>query len=261
MLKSVSRILVSWPFNDLLKSISLVYVLYLSRQKIRINMLRYKALLQNLQAKLEDENKEMGEIKHLMFSEVFSILKNKTEENFDPNKLNIVEIGIGCGNNFKYYPKDVTITGIEVNSLCEKYAWSRLEASNKMNKNNISMKDYLIGFCENMSCVRGNSLDLVISTGSTEEKIEDFDQAINEIYRVLKKDGLFVYLENRHDTKDNILNTGLKTIINNNMLTSSNNNQQNQCFSNTLSKSLFAKEDKILTQRVFNSKVYGIATK
>ena len=71
--------------------------------------------------------------------------------------------------------------------MCEKYAWTRLLAANKLSQNNVIMKDYLIGFCENMSCVRSNSMDLVVSTNSSTESIEDFQQAISEIYRVLKE--------------------------------------------------------------------------
>lgn len=80
--------------------------------------------------------------------------------------------------------KDSIITGIERNSLCEKYALERLKSINEATKKNIKLNEYLIGFSENMSCVRSDSMDLVISTNSS---IQDYEQTIYEIYRVLKQ--------------------------------------------------------------------------
>lgn len=78
------------------------------------------------------------------------------------------------------------LTGIESNTICEKYAYKRLRESNIAHGNNITLKDYLMGYCENMSCIRSNSMHLVICTGHS-FGIQDFEQALNEIHRVLQE--------------------------------------------------------------------------
>lgn len=78
------------------------------------------------------------------------------------------------------------LTGIESNTICEKYAFKRLRESNKAHGNNITLKDYLMGYCENMSCIRSNSMHLVICTDNS-LNIQDFEQALNEIHRVLQE--------------------------------------------------------------------------
>ncbi len=83
------------------------------------------------------------------------------------------------------------VTGIESNSICEKYALKRLQESNKAFQNQIEIRDYLMGYCENMSCIRANSMNLVICTSRTSTKIQDFGQALNEIYRILQEVLLF----------------------------------------------------------------------
>lgn len=190
-----------------------------------------------------------------MFNELISRLQTSNESNKDFSKLNILEISIGCGNNFEFYPKDSEITGIEPNSLCENHAWRRLNVINNVSKKNITIKNYFIGFPEMMSCIRSDSMDLVLSTNAF---IEDFEQATSEIHRILKKGGLFVYLEPRMDRQQNTSKYYLKSLFN---LFMTKTDRLVESFDESLSRSQFAKEDKILVQRVFEDRVYGIAIK
>lgn len=255
MLKCINVLRV-WPISNLIKSVGCFYLLYISREHIRINMLKCQALYNNFVAKLDDKDRKLNEIKHLMFNEAFSMLRNRSNDQDNINELipsntNILEIGIGCGNNFTFYPKDLSITGIESNNFCESYALYRLSVANNTTQKNINIKDFLIGFSENMSYIRNDSMDLVLSTNSN---VEDFDQTINEIYRILKKDGLFVYMENRIDPSENIISKTFKLLF-------GDKQELVNCFNSNLMKSQFGKEDKILVQRLFADKTYGIATK
>ena len=125
-----------------------------------------------------------------------------------------------------------------------------------------------------MSCIRSDSVDFVVSTNSI---IQDYDQSISEILRVLKqvllkketfhyyimsvikfdsknvykKGGLFLYLEDRLQKEQNI---SFKNLF-------KTHSSVQKKFTDSLMESQFLKEDKILSQRVFKSKVYGISTK
>jgi len=245
---NLSRLFFNWPIKDLIQSAGLLYLVYLYRQPLRVIMLKYNAFVQNVQTKLGEKNSDLAEIKHLMFNEVYSIFKSRENEAEPMTNMNILEIGIGCGDNFSYYPQDSVITGIETNGLCEKYAWERLKSINGKNKKNIKLNEYLIGFPENMSCIRSDSVDFVVSTNSI---IQDYDQSISEILRVLKQGGLFLYLEDRLKKEQNI---SFKNLF-------KTHSSVQKKFTDSLMESQFLKEDKILSQRVFKSMVYGISTK
>ena len=117
MLKVVN-LLRNWPFNDIIIAAGAFYILYMSRDRIRVNTMRGQAYYQSLCARWED-----GEAKHMMFKEVFSLLEKNwklsqdegdedvntdlNDSQFNPANLSVLEIGISCGTNFKYYPKSI----------------------------------------------------------------------------------------------------------------------------------------------------------
>lgn len=104
MLK-ITQLLLNWPIRDLIQSAGLLYLVYFYREPLRVTMLKYNAFVQNVQGKLEEKNSDLMEIKHLMFDEVYKIFQNKENPNDSINDMNILELGIGCGDNFSYYPK------------------------------------------------------------------------------------------------------------------------------------------------------------
>ena len=102
---NLSRLFFNWPIKDLIQSAGLLYLVYLYRQPLRVIMLKYNAFVQNVQTKLDENNSDLAEIKHLMFNEVYSIFKSRENEAEPMTNMNILEIGIGCGDNFSYYPQ------------------------------------------------------------------------------------------------------------------------------------------------------------
>lgn len=106
-----------------------------------------------------------------------------------PNaKGNVLEIGIGPGSNLKHYDntKVSSILGIDPSKELNQIAKNRAEKYNL----NIS---FLIESASNLS-VDNNSIDTVVSTYAL-CSIPEPEKTLQEIKRVLKNDGLFIFSE------------------------------------------------------------------
>ncbi|VEP15630.1 Methyltransferase type 11 [Hyella patelloides LEGE 07179] len=102
-------------------------------------------------------------------------------------KGEVLEIGFGTGLNLSYYPESLkNIVTVEVNSQVNKLAQKRLQSSNitvdcrVLNGENLPMAD--------------NTFDSVVST-FTLCSIANVEQALTEVYRVLKSGGNFFFVE------------------------------------------------------------------
>ena len=87
--------------------------------------------------------------------------------------------------------QDTVIIGLDSNPYCENLAYSRLNKINTITNNNIQLKDYLIGFSENMSCIRTESIQIVVLTDFL-SYVENPSDTLNEIYRILKPVSYFI---------------------------------------------------------------------
>ena len=85
--------------------------------------------------------------------------------------------------------KDVSVTGLDPNGYCEAFAWKRLRSINqklgKQGHEEIQLKDFLVGYAENMSYIRSNTIEVVVCT-NTLSYVEDVEQTLEEIYRILR---------------------------------------------------------------------------
>jgi ubiquinone/menaquinone biosynthesis C-methylase UbiE len=100
---------------------------------------------------------------------------------------NVLEIGFGTGLNLAHYPEQVTkITTVEPNPGMEKLARSRIQQS-------LITVDYRIMSGENLS-MEDSSFDSIVCTW-TLCSIPLVEQAIAEIYRLLKPGGKFFFIE------------------------------------------------------------------
>lgn len=90
---------------------------------------------------------------------------------------------------------DTLIIGLDSNPYCENLAYQRLNQINKITNNNIQLKDYLIGFSQNMSCIRTESIQIVVLTDFL-SYVENPSDTLNEIYRILKPVCYFIKLYN-----------------------------------------------------------------
>ena len=132
-------------------------------------------------------------LKEQLFSEAFSQIKNKSE------KLEILEIGIGTGENFKHYPKNSNVTILDKTDEFLPY----LQESIKANKRDVlQVSKLVINNAENMRSIESNSVDAVVHTFIL-CSIKNSDMVLSEIYRVLKPSGVCVFVEHSIDNKVN----------------------------------------------------------
>jgi ubiquinone/menaquinone biosynthesis C-methylase UbiE len=99
----------------------------------------------------------------------------------------ILEIGFGTGLNLSYYPHHIEkVTTIDANSGMNKLAEKRIQTSQ------IEVENRVIN-SENLP-MANNTFDSVVSTW-TLCSIAQVEQALQEIYRVLKPGGKFFFIE------------------------------------------------------------------
>lgn len=173
------NIMLNWPIRDLIRVSISLYSLYLVNKHSRRYLKKLIVFYQYRLAYLQDNDSEYKEMKEQLFLYLSNNLKKSTD------RVNILEIGIGCGNNFLYLPQNCVVTGLDPNFLCESFAYRRLNDLNTRLNKNIQLKDYLVGYAENMSYIRNNSIEVIVCTNVL-GYVQDINQTLNEICRVLK---------------------------------------------------------------------------
>ncbi|KAH9606966.1 hypothetical protein KSS87_013741 [Heliosperma pusillum] len=122
---------------------------------------------------------EIGRYKRELFSE----LKGQAKE--------ILEVGIGTGPNLKYYASDdgVHVIGVDPNRKMEKYARKAADAAGLAQAN----FDFIHAVGEILP-VKDASVDAVIGT-LVLCSVKDVSRTLQEVKRVLKPGGLYVFIE------------------------------------------------------------------
>jgi SAM-dependent methyltransferase len=138
--------------------------------------------------------------KKKIFVEAFGKLKE--------TRLKIVEIGVGTGTNFKYYPENAEII---ISDKSENFLPYLNETLKKINREDLKINEFKVNNAENMNIIESNSMDAVVAT-FTLCSINDLSAVFNEINRVLKNGGVFIFMDHSKNT-NNILMNGLQTII------------------------------------------------
>src|SRR5699024_6097979 len=116
---------------------------------------------------------------------------------------NILEVGVGTGANFTYYPEDVHVTGIDFSPKMLRIAEKRLSET----KASISLKEMNV---EQMD-FPDNTFDVVVST-CVFCSVPNPVRGLQEIRRVVKPDGKVVMLE--HMRSNNKIAAKMLDIIN-----------------------------------------------
>jgi ubiquinone/menaquinone biosynthesis C-methylase UbiE len=95
--------------------------------------------------------------------------------------------------------------GSKIICLDKNYYFERelLQNFNKTCDEKIDLKDTLVAYAENMSYLRNNSVNYVLCTFSL-SCVEDIQQVLNEIYRILKPNGQLIFLD-RIENRSNSL--------------------------------------------------------
>jgi len=111
-------------------------------------------------------------------------------------KPRILEIGIGDGGNFHYYPQNSTLLALDPNPYFEPYLRKKLEMYP-----GLQLEKLHHGYGEDMSTILPESVDAVV-TVNVLCSVGNMKQVLEEIHRVLKPGGVYYFLEHSldHDT-------------------------------------------------------------
>ncbi|XP_023731317.1 uncharacterized protein LOC111879072 [Lactuca sativa] len=118
--------------------------------------------------------------------------KSQLFANLTGKPANILEIGIGTGPNLKYYASatsDANVIGVDPNKKMEKYAQAAAEASGLPQKN----FKFIHAVAEALP-VSDASMDAVVGT-LVLCSVKDVNKTLQEIKRVLKPGGLYIFVE------------------------------------------------------------------
>lgn len=99
----------------------------------------------------------------------------------------VLEIGPGAGSNFRYYPTDIHWIGVEPNAFM--YPYLRQEAEHY----GLKQIEIYGEMAEALSAANG-SIETVVSTHVL-CSVNNLDKTLQEIKRVLKPGGTFVFIE------------------------------------------------------------------
>ncbi|WP_214484720.1 methyltransferase domain-containing protein [Bacillus sp. SM2101] len=103
-------------------------------------------------------------------------------------KGNVLEVGIGTGLNFPFYPNDIHLTGIDFSSGMLKHA------RKKVNTHTLSYQINLIEMDAQQMDFPDNTFDYVVAT-CVYCSIPDPVKGLKEMGRVCKSDGKIIMLE------------------------------------------------------------------
>lgn len=170
---------------DLMIVIVLIFIVfYLYKRYAFPFLLNY--FMKGLHKKLHDK------IKKKAFNEAFE----RFESNGD-TPLEILEVGVGTGENFRLFPPNARITFLDKTDAFLPYLKESFE---KDNRNSDDFK-LIVAPGENMSMIESNSKDVVVHTFIL-CSVNDPNQVLKEIYRVLKPGGVCVFIEHSLDPKN-----------------------------------------------------------
>jgi len=119
----------------------------------------------------------------------FDLLKDNLPQRSAKNPIKILEIGVGGGGNFEYYPEHSRLTALDMNKNFE------VDFRKNQSKYPHIVFDRLVtSFAEDMKDIRDSSMDVVISTYVL-CSVKSLSDCLAEIKRVLKPGGKFLFLE------------------------------------------------------------------
>ncbi|CAL4098667.1 unnamed protein product, partial [Meganyctiphanes norvegica] len=136
--------------------------------------------------------KTKSERYNVIKKELFSTLHNI--ESKDPqirkeNAIKILEIGVGTGLNFEFYPNGTRLVVVDPNPHFDKYY-----NENRAKFPNIHSEEIIVCYGEDMDVIESNSIDAVVMT-LVLCSVMDTEKVLAQIKRVLVPGGKFYFLE------------------------------------------------------------------
>ena len=134
------------------------------------------------------------QIKKKLFDEAFENVSTNNKS----SKLEILEIGIGTGCNFKHFPKDANVTILDKDDQFLSYLRASMERENRQD---LQISKLVVNTGENMKDIKSNSMDAVVHTFIM-CSVSDYSLVMQEIHRVLKPGGVCIFIEHSIDEKN-----------------------------------------------------------
>ncbi|KAG8129387.1 hypothetical protein E2320_016126 [Naja naja] len=99
----------------------------------------------------------------------------------DPSgKLHLLEIGVGTGTNFQFYPPNTRVTCVDYNPNFQNFLLESMAQNTHLH-----FENFVVASADNMSSVSDNSVDVVVCT-LVLCSMNSTQAALKEILRVLK---------------------------------------------------------------------------
>ncbi|KAM4839490.1 thiol S-methyltransferase TMT1A isoform 2-T2 [Urocitellus parryii] len=133
-------------------------------------------------------NKQMAGKKQELFSNLQDFAGSS-------GKLSLLEVGSGTGTNFKFYPPGCRVTCVDPNPNFEKFLFKSI-AENR----HLQFERFLVAAGENMHQVADSSVDVVVCT-LVLCSVENQEQMLREVCRVLRPGGAFFFIEHVADKR------------------------------------------------------------
>lgn len=118
-----------------------------------------------------------------------SLFKNMEDFADSSGKLRLLEIGVGTGANFQFYPPGCRVTCVDYNPNFKKFL---LESMAK--NTHLQFENFVVGPAEDLSFAPDSSLEVVVCTLLL-CSVGNVEAVLKEVLRVLKPGGVFYFIE------------------------------------------------------------------
>lgn len=125
--------------------------------------------------------------------------------------INILEVGVGTGANFKYYPEGCHLVAVDPNPYFSQYY-----NENRSKFPHIKSAEIIVSKGEEMDMVESNSIDVVVMT-LVLCSVEDVTKVLSQVKRVLAPGGKFYFSEHvlEWDKKNHACRRRIQLFLNN----------------------------------------------
>jgi ubiquinone/menaquinone biosynthesis C-methylase UbiE len=138
---------------------------------------------------------ELYEMKRELFETASKQVESRSKRQ---QRLEVLEIGVGTGENFKFYPHNSNITILDkTNAFSEYYKSSIAQAG----RSDLKISSLVVNNAEKMHSIESNKYDIVVHTFLL-CSVEDSGRVFREINRVLKPGGVCVFIEHALDAEN-----------------------------------------------------------
>lgn len=178
--------LMTWVYENRGFIICIIILVLLLKWKLQDIKRRWFAAF--MQMMTNQKTIKSDELKSEIFASIDSVVSN------DPalrkvNAIKILEIGVGTGTNFEFYPKGTRLTVVDPNPHFKKYY-----NENRKKFPNIHSEDIIETTGEKIDMIPNNSMDVVVMTMVCCSVLKP-EKIFKQILRVLTPGGKFYFYE------------------------------------------------------------------